>query len=426
MKKLKLFLFLAFGFWLLAFSAQAETNLPSPGEIGNYGLWATEHNQELLTNNLFDDLQEFQGDAQKAGGKDYVPIEARVGKVFVSALDMIGKALADSLFYFVQILLVALLAFWILFETYNMMQGDRDVKKLAKEIATKVVFVSIWLWVLSNNPGEIFMTIFGPIITAGAYMSNLILNSITGAASADTCEAIKDFIGNTGNSIVSSSHTAELICLPTRLSGFFYKCVGIGFKWMGYGIGHSALTFVAGAVFVVIFAINIWKFALLAFGVIADLFLAILLLPFTAITECFGKGTNYKGIPGDIFKAFAGIFKYAGLSEQIQRFIRAIIYFIVLAIVAAIGAALLGGVVGASLDAATPSVKTIDGFMPVLIVGCLVAYLVNKAADIATSLGGKIDDSFGKTVGEDLKKAWKATTKQVSDWRKIFQEKKNK
>jgi len=416
---------------LCSVSAQAETNLPSPGEIGPYGFWSNEHNKELLTNNLSADLEDFQGGIQQnIASKDYIPIEAKVGKAFVSALDTVGKALGNSLFHFVQILLVALLGFWILFETYNMMQGDGDVKKLAQELAKKVILVSVWLWVLSNNPGNIFMFIFGSIITAGAMMSNLILDSITGAASVDTCGSIREFVGNTGNSIVSSHYTADLLCMPTRLSGFFYKCVAIGFKWMSYGIGNSALTFAAGAVFVVIFAINIWKFALLAFGVIADLFLAILLLPFTAITECFGKGTNYKGIPGDIFKAFAGIFRNAGLSGengQIQRFIKAIIYFIVLAIVAAIGAALLGGVVDASLDSLEPSVTTIDGFMPVLIVGCLVAYLVDKADKIAGDLGGNIDKSakdFSEQIEKDIKGAWKATTKQVSDWRKIFQEKK--
>ena len=411
---------------LCSVSAHAESNLPSPGEIGNYGSWATEHNRELITNNLFADLENFQGDIQEAKAGGRVPVEAKVGKAFIGALSYIGEALSRSLFYFVQVFLAALLAFWILFEAYNMMQGDRNVKKLSMEITKKVVLISVWIWVLSNDPGDIFMTIFGPIITAGAFMSNLILDSITGAASADTCQAVRDFVGNAGNSIISSHHTADLLCMPTRLSGFFYKCVGIGFKWMGYGIGRSALTFFAGATFVVIFAINIWKFALLAFGVIADLFLAIMLLPFTAYAECFGKGTQYKGIAGDIFNKFLELFntKEFSLSAQIQRFVRAAIYFIVLAVMAAIGAALLGGVVDASLDSMTPSVETIDGFMPVLIVGCLVAYLVSKAAEIATNLGGKIDDKLGKQVGDDLKGAWKATKKQISDWRKIFKENK--
>jgi len=233
-------------------------------------------------------------------------------------------------------------------------------------------------------------------------------------------------VGNSGG-IVSSRYTADLLCLPTRLSGFFYTCVAAGFKWMWFGIGHSALTFVAGAVFVVIFTINIWKFALLALGVIVDLFMAIMLLPFTAITECFGgkKATNLEGIPATIFTAFAGIFKYTSLPDQIKRFIQAVIYFIILAVVAAIGAALLGGVVTTDLGDKVPTVQS-EGFMPVLIVGCLVAYLADKATKIAEDMGGKIDESFGKQVSGDLKKIWDNTKKQVSDWRKIFAEGKKK
>ncbi|NMA32727.1 MAG: hypothetical protein GX944_02245, partial [Alphaproteobacteria bacterium] len=325
------------------------------------------------------------------------------------------------LFNFIQIFLLVLFAFWLMFEAYNLIKSNGDVKKTAMEIVKKTILVLIWIWVLNNDPGKIFMTIFGPIISAGSYASDLILNSIAGAAGTslpDTCDAIRNFVSG-------DRYTADLICMPTRLSGFFYTCISAGFKWMAAGIGRSALTFIAGAVFVVIFVINIWKFALLALGVIVDLFLAIILLPFTAIKECFGQGTSLQGVAGSIFTAFTGLFKSVSLNDQIQRFIRAIIYFIVLSIMAAIGAALLGGVVSADLSAATPSVQS-DSFMSVLIVGCLVAYLVSKSAKIAEDLGGKIDDSFDKKVQNDIKNLWDKTKKQVTDWREIYKEQKKK
>ena len=84
---------------------------------------------------------------------------------------------------------------------------------------------------LGNNPGQIFMTIFGPIISAGSYASDLILNSIASASGTslpDTCNAIREFIG-------PDRYTADLLCMPTRLSGFFYTCVAAGFKWMAAG-----------------------------------------------------------------------------------------------------------------------------------------------------------------------------------------------
>lgn len=406
-----------FAFCTLFFtgSSYAEANVPTTSDIGNYGLWATEHNRQLLINNLSTDISSFQGNTQKAIVGDYVPVEARVGKALIGALDRVGQALQRSLFDFVRVLLVALFAFWLAFEAYNLIQSKGDSKKLVLDIAKKTMLISIWIWVLGNNPGQIFMTIFGPIISVGSYASDLILNSITNAAGTslpDTCNAIRDFVGSANN-----TYTADLLCMPTRLSGFFYTCVAAGFKWMAAGIGESALTFVAGAAFVVIFSINIWKFALLALGVITDLFLAILLLPFTAIQECFGKGTNLKGVAGNIFKAFAGIFKSASLSEQIMRFIKAVIYFVALALMAAIGAALLGGVVSTDLASATPSVQS-DSFMSVLIVGCLVAYLVSKASKIAEKLTediskDKVGGTFGEELGKDLLNAWKALVKYI-------------
>jgi hypothetical protein len=402
------------GFLSLFFCLLVAVCGANAADIGNYGSPMTEHNRQVLNENLFSDVNNFQGDFQTAIVSDYVPVEARVGISLIGALNKVGEILQRSLFDFVQIFIVVLFAFWLAFMSYNLIQAKTDVKKFGMEFVKKVALIAVWLWVLNNNPGQIFMTIFSPIISAGSYASNLILDSIVGAAGTslpDTCTAIRN--------ATMDAHTADLLCMPTRLSGFFYTCVAAGFKWMAAGIGHSALTFVAGAVFVVIFAMNIWRFALLALGVIVDLFLAILLLPFTAITECFGNEKNISGIPGDLFKGFAGLFKSTSLKEQIMRFVKAIIYFIVLAIMAAIGAALLGGVVGTDLASATPTLES-EGFMSVLIVGCLVAYLVNKASKIAEGMGGKIDEKFGEELGKDLANAWKTSVKQFKDWRKAL------
>lgn len=414
-RKYALIVFCSLLFVFSVAPSYAEGNLPSAADVTDYGVWATENNRQLFIGNVSSDIDTFY----KPMTDGYVPVEARVGKALIGALDNVGKALQRSLFDFIQIFLVILLAFWLMFEAYNLIKSKGDVKKTTMEIVKKTILVSIWIWVLNNDPGQIFMTVFGPIISAGSYASDLILNSIAGASGTslpDTCGAIHNFVGGNG-------YTADLICMPTRLSGFFYTCISAGFKWMWAGIGHSALTFVAGAVFVVIFTINIWKFALLALGVIVDLFLATILLPFTAIKECFGKGTSLQGVAGSIFTSFAGLFKSVSLNEQIMRFIKAMIYFIVLSIMAAIGAALLGGVVSTDLAAVTPSVES-DSFMSVLIVGSLVAYLVSKSAKLAGDLGGKIDDSFGKQVQGDIKKIWDNTKKQVMDWRKIYKERK--
>lgn len=418
LKKINIFCKFALVVFCLFFTVpvHADGNVPNAGDISDYGVWATDHNRQLLLEGLSSDVDNFYTPIVD----DYVPVEARIGKSLIDALDKVGVSLQRSLFNFIQILLGVLLAFWLMLEAYNLIKSKGDVKKTIMDIIKKTVLVSIWIWVLNNDPANIFMTIFGPIIKVGSYTSDLILNSVVSEAGKinlpDTCGAIHNFVGDNG-------YIADLICMPTRLSGFFYTCITAGFKWMWTGLGHSALTFVAGAVFVVMFTMNLWKFALLALGVIVDLFLATILLPFTAVKECFGKGTSLQGVVGNIFNAFAGLFKAVSLNDQIMRFIRAVIYFIVLSVMAAIGAALLGGVVNADLSAVTPSVES-ESFMSVLIVGCLVSYLVSKSAKIAEDLGGKVDGSFGEKVQGDIKNLWKTTKKQFLDWRKLYKESK--
>ena len=44
--------------------------------------------------------------------------------------------------------------------------------------------------------------------------------------------------------------------------------------------------------------------------------------------------------------------------------------------------------------------------MTVLITGCLVLYLADKADEFATQLGGKIDNSFGNQLQTGTKNMW--------------------
>ena len=72
-------------------------------------------------------------------------------------------------------------------------------------------------------------------------------------------------------------------------------------------------------------------------------------------------------------------------------------------------AALLSGTVDANLASEIPTLEN-DGFIITLLTGCLVAYLANRADKIATEdIGGKIDASFGKKFGDDVKRLGKNT-----------------
>lgn len=408
--------------------AFAAGNLPgSAGDIGDDGVWATTHNRDVLTNELATDIDFFQSGFQNQLVENYVPIEAKVGLAFMNAMTYIGRILDSSLVRFTTLFIAIAFMFWMGFEAYQMISGTAEVQKTIEGILKKGFTIGIWLFVIHHGAAQTFMLVAGPIITVGTYMSDLILNAVTSTAGAtlpDTCAAIREYAAThmAADAIIDASAAADIMCVPTRLSGFFYTAVAAGWKWMLAGIGHSMFTFLIGIVFIVIFLINIWKFALMALGVIADLFLAIFMLPFTAIAETIGK-TSYKGIAGTIFNGFLGLFKTESLSTQINRFINAAIYFVSLSIIVAVCAAILSGVVDTNLAAQVPTIDN-DGFMITLIIGCLVAYLADKALTIAKDLGGSVDDSLGQQFGKDITKLAKNIQGTAQKYWKAYKESK--
>lgn len=187
------------------------------------------------------------------------------------------------------------------------------------------------------------------------------------------------------------------------------------------GIGHSAFTVLVGAIFVVLFLYNGFKFALMAFGVIVDLFLGVMMLPFTAIAETLKDKTSYKGIAGDIFNGFLGLFSAESLSKQIERFVNAAIYFVSLSIVIAVCVALLSGTVSVDMAASVPTLDN-TGFIPTVLTGALVTYLASRAGEIAKDLGGSVNDSFGTQTGKDISKLWKGTVDKYNKAKKFIKE----
>ena len=403
-----------------------------PGGIGDYGSWFTEENLTSFSDYTASDIDQFQEGFQKQLVKDYVPVEARVGLAMMNGLTHVANILDTSLVRFMVIFIIVMYLFWIMFEAYNFMQkGDGKVQKLIMDLGKKAMWIIIWISVLKFGPARLFMWAMMPIVSIGTWMSNFILNavaSVSGAVLPDTCRAIHEYAAaNTpANMLIDANAAADLMCVPTRLSGFFTSGIAAGWKWMIAGIGHSAFSFIMGAVFIAIFAWNTWKFALMALGVIMDLFLGVLMLPFTALAETITP-TSYKGLAGNIFNGFLKLFN-AGpvkLDAQINRFINAAIYFVALSIVIAVCAALLYGVIGSDLSAEVPTLEN-DGFIPTLLTGLLVGYLANQADKIAKDIGGgaSVDSSFGEKFGEDIKTLAKDTYDTAKKWAKIIAESK--
>jgi hypothetical protein len=191
---------------------------------------------------------------------------------------------------------------------------------------------------------------------------------------------------------------------------------------MTAGIGHSTFSFVVGAIFTAVFAWNAIKFMLMALGVVMDLFLGVLLLPFTALAETIPQ-TSYKGLAGNIFNGFTKLFNTGPvkLDEQIKRFVNAAIYFVALSIVIAICAALLYGVIDSDLSSQVPALEN-TGFIPALLTGLLVGYLADQADKIAKDIGGgaSVDTGFEKQFTSDIKTYAQAAYKSAAEWVKAF------
>lgn len=406
----------------------AESNLPLT-EIGDYGNWMTQSNMDEFNTAISDDLKEIQSEFQNTQlAPDYVPIEAKIGLALINGISMIADLLDSSLVRFAIIFMIIAYVFWLIFETYNMMTKGTSAMDLGYNLVKKAAVIAIWSIILMFGPAQLFMWIMGPIVSIGSYLSDLILNAISntiGLQIPDTCSAIHAYTAEhvSGNMIIDANTAADILCVPTRLSGFFTTGISIGLKWLIYGIGFNAFTMLIGLIFIVLFTYNAFRFALIGLSVIVDLFLGIAMLPFTAIAETLKDKTSYKGIAGDIFNGFLELFKPESLSHQITRFVNAAIYFVSLSIIIAICAALLSGVVTANLAESVPTLEN-SGFMMALLAGTLIAYLIKHAEETAESLGGKIDTTFGKQLGTDIKKWSKTAYNKSSNFIKEIRKKK--
>ena len=412
----------------LCMYAHAESNLPV-GDVGDYGNWLTESNVQEINNNMLDDATKFQNGFQnnvKSSG--FVPIEVKIGLMFMKALSSIDYVLQISLVRFTIMFLFVMYALWVALEAYKMIRDSTDYKKVLYDLFEKGIIIVVWVMILNYGPAKIFTMVISPILAFATYISDFILKAVAQTYNVDipdTCATIHNFV-NESTATTTANGTAELLiapdaaanimCLPGRLSVYFYHATGAAFKWFLWGFGHSATAIVMGAICVVIFIKCIFKYAFMTLGVVADLFLTLLMLPFTALAEALPPNTKESSYAGKILNGFLSIFNTKKLSAVISTFINAAIYFISLAIIIAICAALLENVVPINQDY---SQYKLQSTMIIILCGCLVLYLAGRADELAKKVGGSIDNSFGEKLKQDTKTLWNGT-KNVTN--KIFQD----
>lgn len=405
----------------------AELNL-NGGEVGEYGEWATDINKETIVSNIRNEASEFQSAFEREYIETGVPIEARLGIAFINGLGSVTKVLDNSLVRFVNIFLILAYAFWVLFEGYRLAtDGKSKAMPVVEEIFKKGIMLVIWLMLLGGGLQQLFEIIMGPIMAFGSYIANMILDGVAEAGNftiSDTCGAIKAYaISNAApDAPVAPEFAADIMCVPTRMSGFYYAAIKYGLGLALHGIGTSLFTVLVGALLVYLFLKAAFKFAFIAFDVVADLFLTVIMLPFTAIAETLPK-TSVKGVAGDIYNGFLGLFKASNVSSQVTRFINAAIYFVALSIVVSIGGALLAGAI--ELNAQTHVYTVINGdVVTLLLTGALVVYIADHADDIAKTIDGGIKYTADSQISTDIKNFYSGAKERAMNFFKKLKESK--
>lgn len=421
---------LAIGICAPAFGVSSNLQISSGtgmADIGDFGTWATENNRKLFLDSITYDIDQFRGESQNQLVSDYVPVEAKVGMAFMNAFSYIADILDSSLVRFTIIFIIIMYGIWIALESYTVIIGQNKAKEKVLEIGKNGVKVAMWVGVLAVGPAEIFMLLISPIMYLGTVFSDVILDataSVAGIDLPDTCSAIHEYarVHIEPQNIIDPASAANIMCVPTRLSGFCFSAVKMGWNWINYGFGHSGFAVLCGIAFIGGFIYLAWKFAFMAFGVIAELFLGIIMLPFTALAETIGK-TTYKGITGNIYTGFTKLFSAESFSSQIGRFVNAALHFIVLSIVIAICAALLSSIITTDNAAMVPKLDD-QGFWVTAFVSALTWWLASNGSKFANDIGGKISTGIGDNLKQDASNLWRSTKSNAKTIVKIIKKSK--
>lgn len=384
-------------------------------QVDEFGELINQENIDTVVENMKSEATEFQQKfTANLHSSDFVPIEVRIGLMLMKALSSMDYVLHLSLVRFTIIFLLIMYAFWVMMEAYRMIKRGLPYKEELFYIFKQGIVVIIWLVVLDYGTEKLFADIISPVLALGSRFSDFILDAVAdtqGVRISDTCTAIQNYVSQNGTTLVANNEhvkllldakaSANIMCLPSHLSVYFYDATGTAFKWFIWGFGHSATAIFMGGICVFIFIKCIFKYAFMTLGVVTDLFLTLLMLPFTALAEALPPNAE-KGYVGKILNGFLSIFNTKKLSGVLSVFINAAIYFISLAIIIAICSSLLNYLMPTGGD---PDYSTRTAMVNILCAS-LILYLAGKAEELAKTVGGSINNSFGEKIQGDAKTLW--------------------
>ena len=132
----------------------AETNMPQ-AEVSEYGNWLNNENLGNLTQNMYNDADEFQrGFSANLNSPNFVPIEVRLGLMFMKALSSIDYVLQISLVRFTIMFLFIMYALWIAVEAYKMIRESTDYKTVFYDVFKKGIIIVAWVLILNYGPAN--------------------------------------------------------------------------------------------------------------------------------------------------------------------------------------------------------------------------------------------------------------------------------
>lgn len=386
--------------------------------------WLDSSNIQTFNKNISNDFEHFQPNIN-LDSKTFVPIEARIGLMLMKALSAVDVVLQISLVRFAVIFLLFMYVFWVGLEAYKLIRDSGDYKQAFYNIFKQGITIGIWIMILQYGPAKIFGLVVSPILSLGNYLSDFILGAVAETYKVnipDTCGAIHNYV-NTNKSLellVDPDTAANIMCLPSRISIYFYHATATAFQWIKYGFGHSVTMIIVGIVSIVIFIKCIFKYAFMALAVIADLFLRLLMLPFTALAESMPSSSE-KNIPGQVFNGFLKIFNTQKLSDVLSAFVNVAIYFVSLSIIITICAVLLTNIISLNGD----NSYSIGSAITTIISGCFILYIAKRTDEMVGKLGGGIDSPLRKQFMDDAKLLWDKTKKLTTDLVKNWVKNKN-